>query len=205
MYSRWSAPPYPVPFLLSVLKLSTKWGLEDGRKRAIHYLGDPDANFSNLLKFHAAIKYDIPQWTRPTFDTLVSTDWKLGDLPLLYGYDLSLEIVDLVVKTHDIVSREQRRLATVPPPVDHHRGCPQHKRQMCGEAWIVAWILAIGRQVVHVDPLFQLAPYQAEDAVRALVVPGMSEQCLKLTIAKTLEGDGFDYLYKICTAALAQL
>jgi hypothetical protein len=204
-HTRWTAPPYPVPFLLSVLKLSTRWGSEDGRERAIYYLGDRSTNFSNLLKFYASIKYNVPQWTRPAFDVLVSTDWKLGDLPLLACYDLSLEIVDLVIKTRDIISREQRRLATLPPPVSHHENCGRHQREKCSEAWMVAWILAIGRKVVHVDPLFQLQPYQAADAVRGLVVPGMSKRCLELTVERTIEGDAFDYVHKVSTAALAKL
>jgi hypothetical protein len=33
----------------------------------------------------------------------------------------------------------------------------------------------------------------------------MSDRCLKLTIEKIAEGDTFDYVHKICTAALAQL
>jgi len=188
-----------------VLKLSTRWGSEDGRERAIYYLGDPKTKFPDLLKFHASIKYNIPQWTRPAFDILVSTDWRLGDLPLLSGHDLSLEIVDLIVKTRDVVSREQRRLATLPPPVEHHPGCSRHKRDGCNEAWAAAWILAIGRQVVHVEPLFQLQSYQAAEAIKALVVPGMSEHCLELTIARTIEGDAFDYVDKVCSAALAQV
>lgn len=204
-YTRWTAPPYPVSFLLSVLKLSTRWGLEDGRRRAIYYLEDSSTAFPNLLKFHASIVYKIPQWTRPAFDTLVSNDWKLGDLPLLYSYDISLDVIDLVIKTRDIVFHEQRRLATVPPPVDHHQECPKRERKKCSEAWTAAWLLVIGRQIVHVEPIFQIHPYQAEDAIKALVVPGMSKQCLELTIAKTLEGDGFNYIRKVCTAALAQL
>jgi len=187
------------------LKLSTRWGSEDGRERAIYYLEDAKTKFPDLLKFHASIKYNVPQWTRPAFDILVSNDWKLGDLPLLSSYDLSLEVIDLVVKTRDIVSREQRRLATLPPPIGHHSGCPQHKREKCEAAWIAAWILVIGRQVVHVDALFQLQPYQAAAAIKSLVVPGMSERCLELAIARTLEGDAFDYLDKVCTAALARL
>lgn len=188
-----------------MLKLSTKWGLDDGRERAIYHLGDLNTRFPSVLKFHASVKYNVPQWARPAFDALVTDDWKLGDLPLLLGYDLSLDIIDLVVKTRDIISREQRRLATHPPPVEHHPECPQHKREKCDEAWAAAWILAIGRQVIHVEPLFQLQPYQAAGALNALVVPGMSEYCLELTIARTLEGDGFDYVDNICTAALTQL
>ena len=161
--------------------------------------------FPNLLKFHASIKYNVPQWTRPAFDVLVSTDWKLGELPLLANYDPSFEAIDLVIKTRDIVFREQRRLATLAPPVSHHVDCGQYKRDGCNEAWKAAWILAIGRRVVHVEPHFQLQPYQAADAIRALVVPGMSKRCLELTVEKIVDGDAFNYLGKICTAALAQL
>ena len=203
-YSRWTAPPYPVPFLLSVLKLLTRWGLEDGREHAIYHLGD-HGDFPNLLKFHASVKYNVPQWTRPAFDMLVSTDWQLGDLPLLASYDLSLDIIDLVIKTRDIVSREQCRLATLPPLVSHHANCSRHHRENCSEAWRAAWILSIGRRVIHVDPLFQLRPYQAAEVIRGLAVPGMSEHCLELTVERTIDGDAFDYIHKVCTAALAQL
>ena len=157
------------------------------------------------MKFHASIKYNVPKWTRLAFDLLISTDWKLGDLPLLAGYDLSLDIIDLIIKTRDVVSREQRRLATLPPPVSHHKNCGRHQREKCNEAWRAAWILAIGRKIVHVDPLFQLQPYQAADVIRGLVVPSMSECCLELTVEKTIEGDAFDYVHKVCTAALVQL
>ena len=67
------------------------------------------------------------------------------------------------------------------------------------------WVLNIGRQIVHVDPLFRLESYKSADIIRALIVPGMSEECLMLTKAKVLEGDAFDYMYKVCTAALAQI
>jgi hypothetical protein len=188
-----------------VLKLSTRWGSDDGRERAIYYLADSNTKFPNLLKFHTSIKYNIPQWTRPAFDILVSSDWKLGELPLLANYDLSLEIIDLVIKARDLVFREQRRLATVPPPVSHHRSCGQREHEKCNEAWKAAWILAIGRQIVHVEPIFQLQAYQVAGELRKLVVPGMSTHCLRLTVEVIIEGDAFDYVEKICTAALAQL
>jgi len=186
--------------------MSTKWGLLDGREHAIHYLEQPDANFPKLLKFHASVKYNIPQWVRPTFDILVSTDWEMGYLLTLSGYDLCPNLIDLVIKTRDIVGREQRRLATIPPPVEHHFGCRGHtRRERCESAWVFTWVLNIGRQIVHVDPLFRLESYKAVDAIQALVVPGMSEGCLALTKEKVLEGDAFDYIYKVCTAALAQI
>lgn len=186
--------------------MSTKWGLPDGRERAIYYLEQPDVEFPNLLKFHTSIKYNIPQWVRPTFDILVSTDWEMGHILMLSGYDLCPNIIDLVVKTRDIIGREQRRLATIPPPVEHHSECRgRARRERCESAWVSTWVLNIGRQVVHVDPLFRLESYKSADAIRALEVPGMSEGCLRLTKAKVLEGDAFDYIYKVCTAALAQI
>lgn len=186
--------------------MSTKWGLLDGRERAIYYLEQPDVNFPNVLKFHASIKYRIPQWVRPTFDILVSTDWQMGHMVTLSGYDLCPDLVDLIIKTRDIIGREQRRLATIPPPVDHHPGCRGRTQQeRCKSAWVSAWVLGIGRQVVHVDPLFRLESYNSARAIQALVAPGMSEECLEFTKARVLEADAFDYIYKVCTAALAQI
>jgi len=187
--------------------MSTKWGLPDGRERAIYYLEQPDTEFAYLLKFHAAIKYNVPQWIRPTFDILVSNDWTLGQLSILSDYDLCPNLIDLIIKTRDLISREQRRLATIPPPVEHHSECRRRstQREKCELAWMTAWLLNIGRQIMHVDPLFRLESYRAADVIQGLVIPGMPEPCLKLTVAKTLEGDAFDYIYKVSTAALAQL
>jgi hypothetical protein len=95
-----------VPFLLSVLKISTKWGLPDGREHAIYYLDQPNIKFPNLLKFHASIKYSIPHWVRPTFDILVSADWEMGHLTLS-NYNLWLNLIDLVVKTRDLIGHKQ--------------------------------------------------------------------------------------------------
>ena len=36
-------------------------------------------------------------------------------------------------------------------------------------------------------------------------VSGMSVQCLELTVERTIDGDAFDYIHKVCTLALAQL
>jgi len=98
-------------------------------------------------------------------------------------------------------------MAMIPPPVEHHPECQRHptQREKCELAWTTVWLLNVGRQIVHVDPLFRLESYRAADVIRALVVPSMPDPCFKLTVAKTLEGDAFDYIYKVCTAALAQL
>jgi len=185
--------------------MSTKWGLPDGRERAIYYLEQAGSKFPNLLKFHAAVKYDVPQWVRPTFDLLVSNDWTLGHMTTLASYDLCPDLIDLVVKTRDIISREQRRLATIPPPVQHHPTCRSDQQERCESAWGAVWILNIGRQVIHVDPLFRLESYRASEAIQALDIPAMSHGCLKLTVEDVISQDGFDYIYKVCSAAVARL
>lgn len=185
--------------------MSTKWGLLDGRERAIYYLEQAGPNFPSLLKFHSAIKYDVPKWIHPTFNILVSSDWTLGHLPTLASYDLCPDLIDLIVKTRDIIAREQRRLATIPPPAEHHPKCQPRQQEQCELAWAAVWILNIGRQIIHVDPLFRLEPYSAADALRALDAPGMSGGCLELTVEKVLEQDGFDYIHKVCKAALGRL
>jgi len=186
--------------------MSTKWGLLDGRERAIFYLEQLDTSFPNILKFHTAVKYSVPQWVRPTFDILVTTNWRMGHMAMLSGHDLCPDLIDLIIKTRNLIGREQRRLATIPPPVDHHPECRGRAQQgRCKSAWVTTWLLNVGRQVVHVDPLFRLESYNSARTIQALVAPGMSEGCLKLTRAMVLEGDAFDYIHKVCTDALKQI
>lgn len=97
--TRWDAPPYLVLFLLSILRMSTKWGLPDGQICAIYYLEQAGPKLPNLLKFHVAVKYNIPEWIHPTFDILVSNNWVLGHMAALTSFDLCLDIIDLIIKT----------------------------------------------------------------------------------------------------------
>ena len=64
--------------------------------------------------------------------------------------------------------------------------------------WKAAWILAIGCNGVHVDPLLQLQPYQAVNAIRGLSVPDMSEPGLVPDCSKhsfsIRDSLGFNYL-----------
>ena len=149
----------------------------------------------------------IPQWIRPTFDILVGTDWEMGLITTLSGYDMCPDLIDLIIKTRDIIGREQRRLATIPPPVVHHYDEWQTsaQRDRCESMWVSTWVMNIGRQIIHVDPMFHLENYGSADAVRELVAPCMPERCLRLTKAMVLEGDVFNYIYKVCTAALARI
>ena len=124
--------------------MSTKWGLPDGRIRAIYYLEQAGPNLPNLLKFHAAVKYNVPEWVHPAFDILVCNDWVLGHMAALASYDLCPDIIDLIIKTRDIITREQRRLATIPPPVQHHPDCRFPQQEQCEFAWAAAWVLNIG-------------------------------------------------------------
>jgi len=131
-----------------------------------------------------------------------------GPLKSLAVYNLSPNLIDLImIKTCNIISREQRRLVAIPPSVEHHSDCRRRsaQREKCELAWMTGWLLNVGRQIVHVDPLFRLESYRAPDVIRGLVVLSMPEPCLKLIVAKTLEGDAFDYAYKVCTQALEQL
>ena len=173
---------------------------------AIYHFEQLDTDFPNILKFYTSIKYGIPQWARPTFNILVSTDWQMGHMVTLSGYDLCPDLVDLIIKTRDIISRKQRQLATIPPLVNHHPECwGRAQQERCKSAWVSMWVLNIGRQVVHVDPLFRLESYNSARTIQALVAPGMSEGCLEFTKATVLEADAFDYTYNVCTEALKQI
>ena len=123
----------------------------------------------------------------------------------LASYDLCPDLIDLILKTRDIIAHEQRWLATIPPPVQHDSECRSDQQEQCELAWGAVWILNIGRQVIHVDPLFRLESYGAANAIQALDVPGMSYGCLKLTVEEVIRQDGFDYIHKVCNAAMAQL
>lgn len=76
-----------------------------------------------------------------------------------------MEVIDLAMKTREIISREQRRLATLPPPVNHHvntsaRGATGVEGRMDPNDW---------PYVVLVDLIFQLQPYQAADTIKDLL------------------------------------
>jgi len=150
-----------------------------GRERAIYNLERLVPSFRTCSNFMPQSSTMCRSGCAQPSTSSSSNDWILGRIATLASYDLSLDLIDLIIKTRDVIAREQRRLATIPPPVQHNPRCRSHQQGRCESAWAAAWILNIGRQVIHVDPLFRLEPHGAADAIQALEVPGMSDVCFR--------------------------
>lgn len=206
MVSRRTVPPFPVPFILSVLKLSSKWDMVDGRSWAIRQLkaGAPSAQeFTSIMKLHVALKYQIPQWISPSFTALVTSDWTMDQLSCIPANEIMVEMFDIILRTRDIIEIEWKRLATIPPVCVRSSSCSDHDG--CTSAWGVRWIIKIGTKLLDPDTLHRLEYYEAPGKVAQLRVPGMHPECLKLTVEEVQDGDGFNFESLIIAEAVSKL
>jgi hypothetical protein len=178
------------------------WDMVDGRAWAIFHLRDAAwTEFTAVMKLHVAIKYDIPEWISPAFTRLVVGDWKMGQLVWIPGTEVMVEVLDLILKTRDILDTERRRLAAIPPVAIRGPECSDH--HVCQKAWTEAWVLKIGRRLIHPQGHYRLEYYEGSDEVMKLKIPGMNPACRHLTTEMvTEEGDGFAFEQAVIQQAL---
>ncbi|KAJ6452932.1 hypothetical protein C8R45DRAFT_915948 [Mycena sanguinolenta] len=140
-------------FLVSVLKLSTFFQIEDGIAHAIQEFKLKGHLFDAALQFELARRYRVDQWIDPAFR-------KLMRLPLT---DLDLPLMDRIgsvgyfwlVKAKADIEQHRRQFAFNAPPIINDPGCENHA--ICAVTWIVEWGRTIPKVVHHPDVHTSLA------------------------------------------------
>jgi hypothetical protein len=194
-------PPYAISFVIAVLKLSSKWAMLDGREWAIGYLSTlKDPEFTQALRLHVAMKYNVPSWIQPAFERLVRGEWLRGQFVSIPGTEIVPEVVDLIIRTRDLLEQERRRLFVVPPQALHSKACTSNNT--CSDSWHTAWTTQIGRLLVHPHRAFQLQCADGPKVVSKMKVPGMHRECLALTVSEERIALGFRFEENVIEAAL---
>jgi hypothetical protein len=169
--------------LVSVLKLSAFFQIEDGRKFAI-------ARLPVLTGFHPAeqlalaILYDVEAWIEPAFRLLIDTP--CDDLNYTHIGRLGLRVYHIITKTKCKIDEHHRTLAFCPPDAVHGIDC--FSPNFCSDSWSTEWSNGIAKQMLHPD--VRCSGPQILSAIQEIKIPGMCMSCQTATLRWIEENGG---------------
>ncbi|KAJ7185056.1 hypothetical protein C8R46DRAFT_882396 [Mycena filopes] len=164
-------------FLISVLFLSTFYGIEDGiTSAATEFERRPETVFHPALKFQLARCYRVDQWIDPAFRKLV-------EIPI---QEISMEHMEQIgpygffhlVQTKEKLLTVRREMAFHIPPAVNYVHC--ETPGFCGYAWAQEWRGNVPRIIHHPDE-----PASCVDLLSALqstTIDKLSTSCRDLSV-----------------------
>ncbi|OBZ77043.1 hypothetical protein A0H81_03756 [Grifola frondosa] len=160
---RWQSPPYPLDFLIAILKLTSQWDMAKGREFAVYHLKQVETDMPPALRLKLARVYDLDDWLLPAFHELVLTP--LSKLTPNDKRWLGWTAYDLIARAHEQAEALRKTLALVPPPMDDLRSpkCIGHNE--CIRVWGDLWFSKIGRRVLHPNPVFALKFWECSETI----------------------------------------
>lgn len=150
---RWEAPPYPLDYLLTVLKLSSQWDLPSGWCWALYHLQQMQHGIRPAFQLRLAHLHKIHEWIRPALAHLARTPLKSlteEDCQLL-GY----KTVYFIARVREGLDNLRKTLAVIPPDIENKQSarCSPEQHVVCMQVWTDAWLKKITCKLVHPHPL----------------------------------------------------
>jgi hypothetical protein len=180
-------------FLISVLKLSTFFQIQDGIAHAVQEFELKGRGFDPALQFELARRYRIDHWIEPAFHRLM-------EIPLT---DLDMPLMDQMghpgffwlVKTKAEVEKHRKQFTFDTPTIVNDPGCDTPA--VCGLVWSREWNTDVPKIVHHPD--VQTSLVDLLNSLRDTEITGLCDACRKRTVSwiwgtgyATVEGDLVD-------------
>lgn len=161
-------------YLLSILKLSHFYLIDDGLQFSIH--GLKKYPLTAALRMHIALRYDRPQWIEPAFRDLVARPCK--DFTLEEVSQMGMEAYFSVTRTQCRLDHLVKTIAYWPPQVEHTVHC--YAQDVCEATWEEAWWTGYARLLLHPDRPADL--YEAVMELETTDIPGFDPMCKVWTL-----------------------
>ncbi|OBZ70898.1 hypothetical protein A0H81_09540 [Grifola frondosa] len=190
IYGEWQSPPYPLDYLIAVLKLSSQWDMAQGRAFAVYNLKQIEKDLPPALRLKLGRIYDLDEWLLPAFHALVFTPLvKLTPQDLHW---LGLSAYSLVARVREKAEAERKTLAFIPPSMDDIKipECTRHEQ--CIKNWNDLWVSKVGKRVLHPNQIFALKFWQIPHVLEKLDLSGIFKKCGEAVVAKALASGAFE-------------
>ncbi|KAJ7807164.1 hypothetical protein B0H13DRAFT_2422068 [Mycena leptocephala] len=147
LYKGPSVHPKTNEFLVSVLALSTFFGIDDGVSHAIAEFTRPGNKFDAALQFQLARCYRVDDWIEPAFRKLV--ELSIDSITMDHMDQIGPDGFFQLIKTKEELLTVRRQFAFHVPPVVNHGEC--ENPAYCGVAWAREWRENVPRFIHHPD------------------------------------------------------
>ena len=168
-------PPKTIEFLVSVLALSTFFGIDDGIGHTVAQFTCLGKAFHPALQFQLARSYRIDDWIEPAFQELVKTP--IESLTIDHVDQIGPHGFFQLVQTKEKLLTVRREMAFHVPPTVNDGAC--HTPFKCSTAWTREWRENVPQIMHHPD-----APSDCVELLHQLrsAIEGICNACQDLSV-----------------------
>lgn len=202
-------PPYSLEYLVAVLKLSSQWDMEGGRRWAIANITQLGSDVPAPLRLRLGRQYNIEPWIKPAIRGLLSFTTTLQMLRLRGSKWLSFEEYEVIACAREGLESERKLLALVPLAIDDHKAADCTNHQECIRVWKAQWRKHIGDVMLHPNWMQALTFLEAETKLHGLHFVGMTPSCREKTRQIIVDSGAFrvesQYIDRVYDKLLAEV
>ncbi|EPQ51469.1 hypothetical protein GLOTRDRAFT_132837 [Gloeophyllum trabeum ATCC 11539] len=161
--------------LTAILKLSTMWGIEDGRLYAIDVL-PKHPQFTPAMQFYLGRTYHVAEWVEPAFRKLLAMPFSEIDEEI--AHLMGPEAFYLLSHTHNRIKDHHAILAFYPSEPFSSFICTRAGR--CEQAWVSHWWHGVAKHLLHPDS--GKSGREILEMLDRVQVPGMCSHCQEANV-----------------------
>ncbi|KAJ7646153.1 hypothetical protein B0H17DRAFT_959255, partial [Mycena rosella] len=176
LYQGQSDHPKRNEFLVSVLTLSTFYGIKDGQKHAIAQFTQLGNTFHPALQLQLARNHRVNIWIEPAFRKLV--EMLIESLTMEHIEQIGLAGFFQLIQTKEKLLNVQRKIAFHIPPIINDGNCDTPG--FCSHAWGREWRESMPRIIHHPDT--PAGCVELLNALRSVNVQDLCKACQKLSV-----------------------
>ncbi|KAJ7652487.1 hypothetical protein DFH06DRAFT_536466 [Mycena polygramma] len=164
-------------FLVSILKLSTLFEIDDGVAHAVQELSLKGDNFHPALQFELARLYRVDHWIEPSFRKLMKKC--ITELDMYHMEQIGPAGYYWLTTTQAKIERHRKQFAFDTPLVVHDPQCQEPRS--CRAAWEHEWTTNVSMLIHHPDVSMSLV--EVLNLLRDTDIDHLCEGCRKLTVS----------------------
>jgi hypothetical protein len=143
----WQPPESDEKFLVNILKLSSLWDINVGRRYAISYLDALTLHPARRLELSRM--FQVHKWVEPAVRALLQMTFK--SLSAENATQIGFHTYIMLCKTKEALEYERKLAVHCVPPMDFVQSyrCISHDK--CRRTWKEIWWKRVGKKLLHPD------------------------------------------------------
>ncbi|KAJ7434921.1 hypothetical protein B0H11DRAFT_2289560 [Mycena galericulata] len=177
IYTGPSTHPKTDDFLVSVLKLSTFFQMEDGIAHAVQELTFKGENFHPALQFELARRYRVDHWIEPAFRRLIKLP--ITELSMIHMDQIGRAGYFWLVQTQAKIEKHRKEFTFNTPRIITGPEC--NRPGTCEYTFTCEWNGNVPKLIHHPD--FPISCVELLDLLKETEIDDLCEPCRKLTVS----------------------
>ncbi|KAH7919166.1 hypothetical protein BV22DRAFT_1134035 [Leucogyrophana mollusca] len=169
-----------VPFLISLLKMSSVFKISDGKSYAIAEM-ETHPELDLATKLQLCFQYNLVQWLTPAFQQLISLP--IEELREEDVLKIPSKILHSFIQVKHQMTTHRLTLASIPPPAMAGFAC--HTPLTCADTWERAWKEGPAEMLRHPDTFY--SGREILDQLESVEISDVCDSCRDFSVINVKE------------------